>query len=88
LVNRLFFKIVPKAKIAQHLKERMMPRRPPHILNIIGTDTFLGSRRTGKIGLTLTQEWVTSPRWRSLSPWRIVNNTVGSSGTNEPLGNG
>jgi hypothetical protein len=33
-----------------------MPRRPSHILDIIGTDTFLGSRRTGKIGLTLTQE--------------------------------
>jgi hypothetical protein len=55
-VNRLFLKIVPKAKIAQHLKKRMMPRRPPHILDIIGADTFLGSRRTGKIWLALTQE--------------------------------
>jgi uncharacterized protein len=59
-VNRLFLKIVPKAKIAQHLKKRMMPRRPPHILDFDDSssatfpdsDHLIGENRYVIIGMS------------------------------------
>ena len=33
--NRVFLEIIPKRKIPQHLKERMMPPRVPDIIQIV-----------------------------------------------------
>ena len=45
VLDRLFLEIIPKREITQHLKERMMPRREPDIIQIVvftaGSDTFL-----------------------------------------------
>lgn len=54
--DRLFFKIVPKTKIPQHLEKGMVAGSASHILNVIGANTFLGSRGTGGGGVFLSKE--------------------------------
>ena len=48
--NGLFFEIIPKAKVAEHLKERQMAGRHAHIIKIVMLTacphTFLASGRT------------------------------------------
>ena len=42
--NRLFFEIIAKGEIAEHLKIRLMARRPPHVLDVARADTALARR--------------------------------------------
>jgi hypothetical protein len=39
--DRLLFEIVAKAEVAQHLKERVVPRRAAHVLNVVGANALL-----------------------------------------------
>jgi len=45
--DRLFFEVIAKGKVAQHLEKGVMPRRAPHILQIVvlaaGPHAFLGA---------------------------------------------
>ena len=41
--NGLLLEVVPKGEVAQHLEERVMPCRAPHILNVIGANALLGT---------------------------------------------
>ena len=42
-LDRLFFKIITKAEITQHLEESMVTGSASYIFNVISADTFLGS---------------------------------------------
>ncbi len=44
--DRFLFKIITKRKISEHFKKCQMSRRPAHILNITGADTFLTCRNS------------------------------------------
>ncbi len=39
--DRLFFEVVAKAKVAQHLKKRMVTRGAAYVFNIVGADALL-----------------------------------------------
>ena len=42
--DSLRLEVVPKAEVAQHLKEAVMPGGDPHILQVIGAYALLGGR--------------------------------------------
>ncbi len=44
--NRFLFEIIPKTKVPQHLKQRVMAVGTPHILDVADSHTFLAGGHT------------------------------------------
>ena len=57
-MNRVFFEVITKTEVAQHLKERVMERRASHVIDIARAETFLASRRSSEVQLDLSQKMV------------------------------
>ena len=53
-MNRVFFEVITKTEVAQHLKERVMERRASHVIDIARAETFLASRRSSEVQLDLS----------------------------------
>ena len=55
-LNRLLLEVIPKGKIAEHLEKRVMPRRTTHVLDVVGANALLTTRRPRSWPLLLTKE--------------------------------
>ncbi len=74
--------VVAETEVAQHLKERVMVSRPPHVIDIASPQTFLARGGARKLQLYLAQEMILE-----LVHAAGVNRTEGSQvGTNTSLG--
>eukprot|EP00270_Netrium_digitus_P018311 TRINITY_DN6945_c0_g1_i2.p1 TRINITY_DN6945_c0_g1~~TRINITY_DN6945_c0_g1_i2.p1 ORF type:complete len:149 (-),score=12.43 TRINITY_DN6945_c0_g1_i2:20-466(-) len=54
--NCFLLEVVAKAEVSEHLKKCVVPRRPPHVLHIISSNTLLCRCRTGNPPGHLAQE--------------------------------
>ena len=55
-LDRLFFEVIAKGKVAEHLEERVMPGRAAHVLDVVGADALLATGGPGRRPFGLAQE--------------------------------
>jgi hypothetical protein len=57
-MNRVPLEIIAEAEVPQHLEERVVISRPPHVIDIARPQTLLASRRPREFELHLPQKMV------------------------------
>jgi hypothetical protein len=55
-VNRFPLEVVAEREVAEHLEERVVPRRAAHVVDIAGPQALLAGRGPGELELALPQE--------------------------------
>ena len=47
-LNRLLLEVVTEGEVPEHLEERVVPRRAPHVFDVVGANALLAAGRAGR----------------------------------------